>query len=70
MLIAALVVLPAAGLAAWAWFVMAQVEDDSLSFGGFGGTFTGSLVHATPGGGNAMRTKPSLTRQRRASTVR
>lgn len=37
MLIAALVMLPAVGLAAWAWFAMAQVEEDLRAFGGFDG---------------------------------
>jgi len=35
--IAALVVLPAAGLVAWVWFVMAQVEQDLRSFSDFEG---------------------------------
>ena len=32
-----LVVLPAAGLVAWAWFTMARVEEDLRSSGGFEG---------------------------------
>ena len=35
LLIAAIVVLSGASLAAWSWFVMAQVEDDMRSVGGF-----------------------------------
>lgn len=35
LLIAAIVVLSGASLAAWSWFVMAQVEDDLRSIGGF-----------------------------------
>ena len=35
LLIAAIVVLSGASLAAWSWFVMAQVEDDLRSVGGF-----------------------------------
>ena len=34
-LIAALVVLPAAGLVVWSWFVMAQVEEELLVSSGF-----------------------------------
>lgn len=37
MFIAALIVLPAAGLVAWAWFAMAQVEEELRSFSGFEG---------------------------------
>ena len=37
MLIAALVIMPAVGLAAWAWFALAQVEEDLRSFAGFEG---------------------------------
>jgi len=37
MLIAALVILPAVGLVAWAWFAMTQVEEDLRSFIGFDG---------------------------------
>lgn len=36
-LIGALVVLPAAGLVAWAWFAMAQVEEQLRLFSGFEG---------------------------------
>ena len=36
-LIAALVILPAVGLVAWAWIAMAQVEEDLRSFTGFDG---------------------------------
>ena len=32
-----IVVLPAAGLVAWAWFAMARVEKDLRSIGGFEG---------------------------------
>jgi len=35
--IAALVVLPAFGLATWAWFAMAQVEEELRAFRGFEG---------------------------------
>lgn len=35
MLIAALIVLPAAALMTWAWFAMAQVEKELRSFSGF-----------------------------------
>ena len=35
LLIAALVVLSGASLAAWSWLVMAQVEEDLRSIGGF-----------------------------------
>lgn len=37
MLIAALVILPAAGLVAWAWFAITQVEEELRSFTGFDG---------------------------------
>jgi hypothetical protein len=37
MLIAALVILPAVGLVAWAWFAMTQVEEEMRSFTGFDG---------------------------------
>lgn len=37
MLIAALLVLPAVGLVAWAGFVMTQVEDELRTFSGFEG---------------------------------
>jgi hypothetical protein len=37
MLIAALVILPAVGLVAWAWFAMTQVEAELRSFTGFDG---------------------------------
>ena len=37
MFIAALILLPAVGLAAWAWFAMARVEQELLSFSGFEG---------------------------------
>lgn len=33
--IAALILVPAVGLVAWAWFAMAQVEEELGSFGGF-----------------------------------
>ena len=36
-LIAALVIVPAVGLAAWAWFEMAKLEEDLRSFAGFEG---------------------------------
>jgi hypothetical protein len=35
--VAASVLLPAIGLVTWAWFVMAQVEDDLRAFSGFEG---------------------------------
>lgn len=35
LLIGALVILVGASLAAWSWLVMAQVEDDLRSIGGF-----------------------------------
>ncbi|MDP1649288.1 MAG: hypothetical protein Q8M01_13965 [Rubrivivax sp.] len=35
MLVAAFVVLSAASLSTWSWLVMAQVEDDLRSIGGF-----------------------------------
>ena len=34
LLLAALVVLPAAGLTAWAWLTMAQVEEELREFSG------------------------------------
>ena len=37
MLLAALVILPAVGLATWAWFAVAQVDADLRSFSGFEG---------------------------------
>jgi hypothetical protein len=37
MFIAALVILPAIGLVLWAWFAMAQIEEDLRSFIGFEG---------------------------------
>jgi len=37
MLIAALVILPAGGLVAWAWFAMTQVEEELRSFTGVDG---------------------------------
>jgi hypothetical protein len=37
MLIAAVLILPAVALAAWAWFAMAQVEEDLRAFAGFEG---------------------------------
>jgi hypothetical protein len=37
MLIATIVILPAVGLASWAWFAMALVEEDLRSFAGFEG---------------------------------
>ena len=37
MFFAALILLPAAGLLAWAWFAMAKVQDDLRSFDGFEG---------------------------------
>lgn len=37
MLIAALVILPAVGVVAWAWFAMTQVEAELRSFTGFAG---------------------------------
>jgi hypothetical protein len=37
MLIAAVVILPAVGLVAWAWFAMNQVEQELRSFTGFDG---------------------------------
>ena len=37
LLIAALVIVPAVGLVIWAWFAMAQVEEDLRSFAGFDG---------------------------------
>jgi hypothetical protein len=37
MRIAALVILPAVGLVAWAWFATAQVEAELRSFTGFDG---------------------------------
>lgn len=40
-LLAALVVLPAAGVTAWAWFAMAQDEEDLRVFSG---------LHNHPGG--------------------
>jgi hypothetical protein len=42
LLIAAIVVLSGASLAAWSWFVMAQVEDDLRSVGGFDRIHDGS----------------------------
>lgn len=35
--IAALIVLPAVGLVAWAWSAMAQVDEDLRTFSGFDG---------------------------------
>lgn len=35
--IAALILLPAVGLVTWAWFAMAQVEEELRSFSGFRG---------------------------------
>lgn len=35
--IAALILLPAVGLATWAWFAMARVEQELRSFSGFEG---------------------------------
>lgn len=37
MLIAALIILPAVGLVAWAWYAMTQVEADLRSLTGFDG---------------------------------
>jgi hypothetical protein len=37
MLVLGLIRLPAAGLVAWAWFVMTQVEEHMRSFSGFDG---------------------------------
>ncbi len=42
LLIAAVVVLSGASLAAWSWLVMAQVEDDLRSVGGFDRMHDGS----------------------------
>jgi len=36
-LIAASILIPAFGLVTWAWFAMAQVEEDLRSFNGFEG---------------------------------
>jgi hypothetical protein len=35
MFISALIVLPAAGLLTWAWFAVAQIEEELRSFTGF-----------------------------------
>lgn len=40
--IPALILLPAAGLVVWAWFSMAQAEDDLLAFSAFEGLPQGS----------------------------
>jgi predicted negative regulator of RcsB-dependent stress response len=37
LLLAALVIVPTVGLAAWAWWAMAQVEKELRSFTGFEG---------------------------------
>lgn len=37
MIIAALLLLPAVGLVAWAWFAMARIEDDLRAIGNFEG---------------------------------
>jgi len=37
MSIAALILLPAVGLTTWAWFALAQVDEDLRTFSGFEG---------------------------------
>lgn len=37
MIFVTLILLPALGVAIWAWFAMAQVEEEMRSFGGFEG---------------------------------
>lgn len=49
MFVAALIVLPAAGLVTWAWFAMAQVEEELRSFSGFEGLHFEIGPQAAPG---------------------
>lgn len=50
MFIAALIVLPAAGLVIWAWLCMAQIEEDLRAFSVFEGLhFESRLPQSTEG---------------------